>query len=221
MNKQSQESENFGCEQILNTFSSVFSDVRVMQNIIMPMDGFGYCPTAEFDVIVSCNAGVFVFEIKGYTGNSIEISKTEKEIHIWKIHKDNGIIEIQDPLAQTGRKIKYLRESIRGSMVRGFVYFTNEKISLPPNANADVIKTNDLAYLVRSIRHDAKRRNKLISTENVNKIAESILEISQNHTMEEHIKNCIKTGEHRRKTQNTQRTIIISNHKKEESFGLI
>ena len=51
-----------------------------MQNIIMPMDGFGYCPTAEFDVIVSCNAGVFVFEIKGYTGNSIEISKTEKEI---------------------------------------------------------------------------------------------------------------------------------------------
>ena len=170
MNKQSQESENFGCEQILNTFSSVFSDVRVMQNIIMPMDGFGYCPTAEFDVIVSCNAGVFVFEIKGYTGNSIEISKTEKEIHIWKIHKDNGVVEIQDPLAQTGRKIKYLRESIRGSMVRGFVYFTNEKISLPPNANADVIKTNDLAYLVRSLRHDAKRRNKLISTENVNKI---------------------------------------------------
>ena len=78
MNKQSQESENFGCEQILNTFSSVFSDVRVMQNIIMPMDGFGYCPTAEFDVIVSCNAGVFVFEIKGYTGKSIEIFKTEK-----------------------------------------------------------------------------------------------------------------------------------------------
>lgn len=176
-------------------------------------------PTAEFDVIVSCNAGVLFLKSRATREIQSKFPK-QKEIHIWKIHKDNGVVEIQDPLAQTGRKIKYLRESIRGSMVRGFVYFTNEKISLPPNANADVIKTNDLAYLVRSIRHDAKRRNKLISTENVNKIAESILEISQNHTMEEHIKNCIKTGEHRRKTQNTQRTIIISNHKK-ESFGLI
>ena len=221
MNKQSQESENFGCEQILNTFSSVFSDVRIMQNIIMPMDGFGYCPTAEFDVIVSCNAGVFVFEIKGYTGKSIEIFKTEKEIHIWKIHKDNGIIEIQDPLAQTGRKIKYLRESIKGSMVRGFVYFTNENILLPPNANADVIKTSDLAYLSRSLRHDAKRRDKLLSADDVNRIAESILEISQHYTIEEHINNCIKTGEYRKKRELINKRARFANNVKQEPYNLI
>lgn len=198
MNKQSEISEAFGCDQIVKAFKPVFPEARVMQNIIMPMDGFGHCPTAEFDVIVVCSAGVFPFEIKGHIGKSIEISKAENGAHYWKIHKSHGAVEIQDPLAQSGRKIKYLRESIKSCLVRGFVYFTNQEITLPPNANADVITTGDLPYLVRSLRQEAKRREKLLPETDVSRIADAIHELSQEHTMEEHIINCKKTGEFKR-----------------------
>lgn len=175
MNKQSEISEAFGCDQIVKAFKPVFPEARVMQNIIMPMDGFGHCPTAEFDVIVVCSAGVFPFEIKGHIGKSIEISKAENGAHYWKIHKSHGAVEIQDPLAQSGRKIKYLRESIKSCLVRGFVYFTNQEITLPPNANADVITTGDLPYLVRSLRQEAKRREKLLPETDVSRIADAFM----------------------------------------------
>lgn len=198
MNKQSQESEAYGCMRILGAFKPVFPEVRILQNIIMPMDGFGGCPTAEFDVIVVCTAGVFVFEIKGHAGKSIEIKKTDDGAHHWKIHKEFGEVEIQDPLAQGGRKIRYLRESIHGCLVRGFVYFTNDAIALPRDINADVITSKDLEYLVRTLRYDAKRRDRMQTEDCINKIADSILELSRNFTLDEHIHNCLETAEFKR-----------------------
>ncbi len=214
MDKLSQESEAYGCARILQAFKPVFPETRVLQNIIMPMDGIGGCPTAEFDVIVVCPAGVYVFEIKGHTGKSIEITKTESGAHRWKIHKDYGAVEIQDPLVQGGRKIKYLRESIKGPLIRGFVYFTNEAIALDPKTNADVITSNDLEYLVRSLKYEAKRRDKIQSEAEINRIADAILELSQNFTIEEHIQNCLQAGEFQRQNRNAKFSAKSSAQKK-------
>lgn len=201
MNHKSKQSEIFGCEQIMTAFKAVFPEARVLQNIILPMDGFGGCPTAEFDVIVVCSAGVYAFEIKGHTGKSLEITTMKNGPHRWTINKEYGAVEIQDPLAQHGRKIKYLRESIKGCVIRGFVYFTNDQLAMPANANVDVVTTPDLPYLARTLRHDSKRRDLLLSETNVGEIVDAIMLLSQEFTIDEHIKNCKITGEYKRNKQ--------------------
>ncbi len=202
MNMQSIQSEVYGAGKIRDVFASVFPNTRILTNIILPMENSKGCPTAEFDVIVICEAGVFVFEIKGYNNGKIKILKSPGgDSREWFFCKDDAENKISDPLIQGGRKIKYLRESISNCMVRGYVYFTGDKIELPPTISPNVVKTEDLGFLCRILRNDAKKKNGLLSPGVIDHISESIAAISKNHSIDEHIFNCKKTEEYKRKIQ--------------------
>lgn len=195
MNHLSAQSETYGTNKILEAFSRTFPNLRLLQNIILPIDqGYGVSPTAEMDTLVVCEAGVFMFEIKGYEGGEVEIKKTPQGISFWKIHRPEGTIDISDPLHQGGRKLKFLRESILYSIesctIRGYVYFTNENIILPPTTSSDVIITSDLNYLPRCLRTEAKRRKSTLPKKVIDDIADSILASADGHTLAEHIYNC-------------------------------
>lgn len=194
MSKLSQSSEIYGTNKLLEIFTPTFPGVRVLQNIILPLgEGYGPCPTAEFDVVVVCSAGVMIFEIKGHDEGRVSITKGENGIRHWKIHKPQGVLDIPDPVAQGGRKIRFLRDSIPDTTIRGYVYFTSPKIVLPPTAPSDVLTTSDLGYLPRSLRTESRRKKKEIDQEKINNIADAMLALSQGLTLEKHIQNCKKT----------------------------
>jgi len=193
MSKRSNESEAFGTNQILRAFRRTYPESRVLQNVILPLDNFGACPTAEFDVLVVCMAGVYLFEIKGYDEGRIVIDKGPDGMQLWKINKISGPVDIPNPIAQGGRKLRYLRQSIPNCQIRGFVYFTSERITIPADISADVVTTADLNYLPRVLRSDAKRRDRLLTVTTVDDIADSILMLAEGHTMQEHIQNCLAT----------------------------
>lgn len=201
MSKLSQDSETYGTNKLLEVFTPTFPGVRVLHNIILPLgEGYGPCPTAEFDVVVVCSAGVMIFEIKGHDQGTIEIKKGENGIRHWKIHKPQGVLEIPDPVAQGGRKIRFLRDSIPDTTIRGYVYFTSPNIILPPTAPSDVLTTGDLGYLPRSLRTEARRKKKEIEQKKIDAIADALLALSQGLTIEKHIQNCKKA--HKKKKGN-------------------
>lgn len=203
MNTLSIQSEIYGAKKIQEIFDLIFPKTRILTNIILPMENSKGCPTAEYDVIAICEAGVFIFEIKGYNDGEIKISKHEDtRSREWFFSRNNIDSKIADPVHQGGRKIKYLRESISNCTIRGYVYFTGDKIKLPPTISPSVVKTDDLGFLGRIIRNDAKKRGELLSNEVIDYISDSILMISDGYSIGDHIINCKKTEVYRKSIKN-------------------
>ena len=196
------QSEIYGAEKIREIFTAIFPATKILTNVILPIDNSKGCPTAEFDVIVICEAGVFVFEIKGYNYGKITISKPpeggSREWFFWKGDYKNRIF---DPLSQGGRKIKHLRDSISNCVIRGYVYFTGDQIELPPTISPSVVKTEDLGYLTRMLRNEAKKRGSLLDQGIIDYIYDSISLISKGYSIGEHIINCKKTEAYRKELE--------------------
>lgn len=182
-------SEQIGFENIVKSFSKVFPDARFLNNVILPMETDNQVKTAEYDVIVVCSAGIFIFEIKGYSQCKIWYDKGENGVRHWKTNNGTNTLEINDPICQGMLKLKYIRDSIK-CLTRYYVYFPLEGIELEPTLPATVITNDELNYVPRVLRSDAKAKCATISKEEVDVIADTITEISSNYTFDEHVANC-------------------------------
>src|SRR6218665_1460970 len=144
MSKRANESEAFETNQILRAFRRPYPEARVLQNVILPLDNFGACPTAEFDVLVVCMAGVYLFELKGYDEGRIVIDKGPDGMQLWKINKISGPVDIPNPIAQGRPKPRPLRQSIPTCQIPAFAYSTGEPIPRPADISAHVVTTDAL-----------------------------------------------------------------------------
>ena len=62
----SHDAETSGVHQLINAFGPVFPEFRVLRNVIIPLQKDSPIASAEFDALVICSAGLFVFEIKDW-----------------------------------------------------------------------------------------------------------------------------------------------------------
>ena len=182
-------SEDIGFENIQKAFKKIFPEARFLKNVILPMEEDGLVKTAEYDVMVVCAAGIHIFEIKGYPKGKVWYDKGDNGTRLWKIDNGSGITEIHDPICQGLGKLNYIRKSVQ-CFSKYYVYFTGDEIELEPTIPATVVTTDELAYVSRLAYSDAKFRKSLVKKEEVDVIADAILEISSQYTMAEHISNC-------------------------------
>ena len=182
-------SEDIGFENIQKSFKKIFPEARFLKNVILPMEEDNLVKTAEYDVMVVCAAGIHIFEIKGYPKGKVWYDKGENGVRLWKIDDGTGISEIHDPISQGLGKLNYIRKSVQ-CFSKYYVYFTGDEIELVPTIPATVVTTDELSYVSRLAYGNAKQHKSLIETEEVNVIADAILEISSQYTMAEHISNC-------------------------------
>lgn len=184
-------SEENGCEKIEQSFKLIFPEMRLLHNVILPMEFEGHVKSAEYDAIVICTAGVYIFEIKGHKKGHITAFKDEQGIRYWKHHTAFGVNDIPDPIVQGSVKQRYLHESLE-CLLRYYVYFPSDEITIDQKLPFTVIGNTELTYVPRVVKGEAKRWKRLISTETVNIIADSIIELSQGMTPEIHHRNCIE-----------------------------
>lgn len=196
MNEPVNQAEKIGIQQISEAFGHVFPSCRIMSNVILPMDLEGSpIETAEYDCIVACRAGVFVFEIKGYKDTHITFHTSEEGKKQWRLNSHNGSnFDVADPLNSGIAKRVYLNKSLAASglicVVRSYVLLPIRGVSIDPAMPSSVVLPGDLSFVARLLRSDAKRRSKYMDDSTVDAIAEGIVELSSNHTMKEHIANC-------------------------------
>lgn len=188
--------EDIGFENIQKAFKKVFPEARFLKNVILPMEDDGLVKTAEYDVMVVCAAGIQIFEIKGYPKGKIWYEKGENGVRHWKIDNGSAVSEIHDPISQGLGKLGYIRKSVQ-CFSKYYVYFTGDEIELEPTIPATVITTDELPYTARLAYSDAKVRKWMVKPEEVDVIADTIMEISNQYTMDEHISNCREFHQHK------------------------
>ena len=182
-------SEEIGCQRIEQSFKLLFPEMRLLHNIILPMELEGHVKSAEYDAIVICTAGVYTFEIKGQQKGHITAFKDDNGIRFWEHHTEFGVKNIPDPIVQGSIKQRYLYDSIK-CLSRYYVYFPSNDITIDPKLPFTIIGNNELNSIPRVIKNEAKKRKKLITIEDVEMIAESIIELSKGMTPEIHHRNC-------------------------------
>ncbi|SER34794.1 nuclease-related domain-containing protein [Giesbergeria anulus] len=188
--------EDIGFENIQKSFKKIFPEARLLKNVILPMEDDGLVKTAEYDVMVVCAAGIHIFEIKGYPKGKVWYEKGENGLRLWKIDNGTTVSEIHDPISQGLGKLYYIRKSVQ-CFSKYYVYFTGDEIDLEPTMPATVLTTDELPYVSRLAYSDAKFRKSMIKKEEVDVIADAILEISSQYTIVEHISNCREFHKHK------------------------
>lgn len=189
--------EDIGFENIQKSFKKIFPEARFLKNVILPMEDEGLVKTAEYDVMVVCAAGIHIFEIKGHPKGKVWYEKGENGLRLWKIDNGNTVSEIHDPIRQGLGKLHYIRKSVQ-CFSKYYVYFTGNEIELEPTMPATVLTTDELPYVSRLAYSDAKFRKSMIEKEEVDVIADAIVEISRQYTIAEHISNCREFHQHKR-----------------------
>lgn len=190
MNLHVNKAEEVGFRLIERSFKHVFPAARILHNVILPMDDENsLIETAEYDTIVVCRAGVFLFEVKGYEHTHITFH-TDNGKKLWRLNSSNGkYTDVNDPLPSTFAKRSYLANSL-DCIVNHFVLLPFKTATIDPAIPSNVLLPNDLPFVARMVRTNAKYKDKYLDDATVYAISDSIEELSSNFTLEEHIENC-------------------------------
>lgn len=189
------ESETIGIRQIVSAFSPVFPHFRILQNLVIPLPADSPVPTAEFDAVVICEAGLYLFEIKGWRDAYVYREKRADDNTQWFLrpHGSKATIEVQNPGAQGGRKMVQLRTLLPERMrVHYYVLLPCGGIELEPAMPAGILTSADLPYVARVIR-SSSRSSKIsvpLDAQAIELTAQMLFELQGDLTVAQHIRNC-------------------------------
>ena len=185
--------EQHAAELLTAAFSRTFSDVRVLTGLVVALPPPARIPTGEFDCVVVCNAGVFVFEVKGWKNCVVRRSQVGENKRWFLSCKDRDDHEVADPLAQGGEKYLGLRTYFPPRIsIRYYVLLPEVGVELDPTLPAGVVTPGDLAYIARLVRSQTKssKSHDGLDAEAVDLTARYLEELGSTHTLSEHIQNC-------------------------------
>jgi len=189
------DSETIGIRQIVSAFSPVFPHFRILQNLVIPLPVDSPVPTAEFDAVVICEAGLYLFEIKGWRDAYVYREKRADDNTQWFLrpHGSEAVIEVQNPGSQGGRKMVQLRALLPERMrVHYYVLLPCGGIELEPSMPAGILTSSDLPYAARVIRSGSRssKTSVPLDAQAIELTAQMLFELQGDLTVAEHIRNC-------------------------------
>jgi Nuclease-related domain len=185
--------EQHAAQLLTAAFSRTFADVRVLTGLVVPLPAPSRIPTGEFDSIVVCNAGIFVFEVKGWKNCVVKRSQVGDSKRWLVSCQDRNDHEVVDPLAQGGEKYAGLKTYLPPRIsIRYYVLLPESGVELEPTLPAGVVLPGDLAYIARLVRSQTKssKSHDALDAEAVDLTARYLQELGSTHTLSEHIDNC-------------------------------
>jgi len=188
-------SEALGFQQIRDAFMPRFKHFRLLTNLVIPMPDT-QVPTVELDAVVICDAGVFIFEIKGHRDCLIEREDgNDSGLKHWFVCP-NGNGErrkIDDPLQQNAPKRKHLRTLVPEPItLRHYALFPMPNVQLEPTMSALVLTAADIDYFARTLRADCRRINgwHRLDESEVLETEAMLMALQGTLTRDMHIENC-------------------------------
>jgi hypothetical protein len=123
-----QVSEHTGANQLKQAFEALFDDVVILKNVIVPSLPGAAVKTNEMDAVVVCNAGVFVFEFKGWKNCKVTRTKALDGLWAWSLrhHQGGAMVTVRDPLQQVGGKQKALQPFVMEALIGHLGEMTNQ-----------------------------------------------------------------------------------------------
>lgn len=175
-------------------FGRTFSRARILTSLVLPLPASARLPTAEFDSIVVCNAGVYLFEVKGWDRCLVGRDKLEGGLSQWYLEQPGGQRRrVADPVAQGVEKMQALKACLDPRIaVKSFVIFPASAVRVCPTLPASVITLREVPYLPRLCHSVTKMSKHLqkIDDETVDIVAGFIEQLSRGLSLDEHIFNC-------------------------------
>lgn len=186
---------SLGAQQIASAFGPAFRHMRILRDLIIPMPDGGAVPTARIDVVLVCEAGVYLFEIKGWRNAFVYRKKSNQGPTRWFLRLDgySKAREIKDPTWQGVRKTAQLRSRLPEDLrLQCFLLLPCEGVELEGVMPAAVITYQDLPYIARLTRSGGRtgRTHPLLSADAIERTAQLLMDIQGDLTVDDHLRNC-------------------------------
>jgi len=189
------ETEQKSCEVIGDAFRSAFHDVSVQCNAVIALPSGFRNPTGEIDCVVVCNAGVFLFEIKGWKNTCVSREAVVGlEAKQWFLNSivDGKFVKtpVRDPIAQGFEKQTEIRRHLDARIpLRSLVFLGGPNVVLHPQLPSAVVAAPDLPYFLRTVRSERKRDSKkTLDADGVALVSRLITGLSTGLTVEDHVR---------------------------------
>ncbi|WP_198140729.1 nuclease-related domain-containing protein [Polaromonas naphthalenivorans] len=186
-------SEAQAANYLTTAFKRTFDDVRVLTGVVLPLPEGARLATAEYDCIVICNAGVYLFEVKGWNQCLVGREKVEAG-HQWYLEQANGDRKhVNDPVAQGSEKFQAMKGYLDARIaIKYYVVLPGTDVQISPTLPATILTAQDISYIPR-LCNSATKASKMyqkLDRETVALLADYIKEKSGVLTLNEHIANC-------------------------------
>lgn len=190
------QAETIGIQQIALAFGRTFPKFRLITNLVFPMPESSTVRSAEADAIVVCEAGVFIFEIKGYRDCFVgREALNEDGAKQWFLTSTlNGEKSmVKDPLRQTSPKAKYLRTLLPAEIkIQYYALLPLPGVVLEGDMSSGVLTCDDLAYVPRDLRTKSRgiKSWHVLDEEEIGLTTDLLLSLQGDLTHAQHIANC-------------------------------
>ncbi|MBT2321817.1 NERD domain-containing protein [Variovorax paradoxus] len=186
---------SLGAQQIASAFGPAFRHLRILRDLIIPMANGSAVRTARIDIVLVCETGVYLFEIKSWRNAFVYRKKSDQAPTRWflRLQGCRKAREVKDPAWQGGRKTTQLRSLLPdGLRLQYFVLLPCEGVELEGVMPAAVITHRDLPYIARLVRNNGRtaRTHPLLDADAIEGIAQMLVNIQGDLTIDDHMRNC-------------------------------
>lgn len=184
-----------GIQQLSRAFQPAFGRMHVLRDLVIPMYEGSAVPTARFDIALVCEAGVYLFEVKGWR-NAVVYRKTSAHaLPRWFLRQHGHALarEVKDPAWQCGRKTTHLRSLMPPDLrVQYFVLLPFEGVELEGVMPSVVITPQDLPYIARVARNNGRSEQgyPLLDGAAIDRTLQLLTDLQGDLTVDDHMRNC-------------------------------
>lgn len=181
-------------QQLVSAFQPAFDRMHVLRDLVIPMYEGSAVPTARFDVALVCEAGVYLFEVKGWR-NAVVYRKTAAQaLPRWFLRQNEHSLarEVKDPAWQCGRKTTHLRSLLPPDLrVQYFVLLPFEGVELQGVMPSVVITPQDLPYIARVARNNGRTEQgyPMLDDNAIDRTLRLLTGLQGNLTVDDHMRN--------------------------------
>ena len=182
-------------QQLAAAFQPAFGRMHVLRDLVIPMYEGSAVPTARFDVALVCEAGVYLFEVKGWR-NAVVYRKTSTQtVPRWFLRQHGHSLarEVKDPAWQCGRKTTHLRSLMPSDLrVQYFVMLPFDGVELEGVMPTVVITPQDLPYIARVARNNGRNEQGYPMLDNaaIDRTLQLLTDLQGDLTVDDHMRNC-------------------------------
>lgn len=183
-------------QQLAAAFQPAFGRMHMLRDLVIPMYEGSAVPTARFDVALVCEAGVYLFEVKGWR-NAVVYRKTSMHtVPRWFLRQHGHSLarEVKDPAWQCGRKTTHLRSLMPTDLrVQYFVMLPFDGVKLEGVMPTVVITPQDLPYIARVARNNGRSEQGYPMLDNaaIDRTLQLLTDLQGGLTVDDHMRNCL------------------------------
>jgi len=182
-------------QQLATAFQPAFGHMHMLRDLVIPMYEGSAVPTARFDVALVCEAGVYLFEVKGWRNAVIYRKTSTHTVPRWFLRQHGHSLarEVKDPAWQCGRKTTHLRSLLPADLrVQYFVLLPFEGVELEGVMPTVVITPQDLPYIARVARNNGRNEQGYPRLDNaaIDRTLRLLTDLQGELTVEDHMRNC-------------------------------